>query len=432
MQYQRALVRTVFLIALFSLNIASVSAQTSQHLFGLSANNGVIDQQPWPSVPFNGGIRLWNTFTAWDDMNPSDGVYNFANMDAWLQKAGANHAEVLYTFGRVPQWASQNPTDPLCKPVVGTCDPPNDLNADGSGTDQHFKNYVTALVNHNQSSTTAKIEYWEMWNEPHNNFFWNGTYAQLIRMVSDAYTIIKSADPKAVVLSPSFGWSDKFYLNYMAGYLASGGGQYADRIAVHGYVMGPGHSYGDPEMVVTDNTNFRAVLQQYGQGSKPMFDTEANWGWGLLNDPDMEAAWVSRFYLLHHSVGIWRAYWFIWNGGSEGGLWQGDPANHRNPGTLLKPGVAYQETGSWLVGALMSQKCSSQGTVWSCTLTRSGGYQALVVWDASQTCKNGFCSTTNYQFSGPYVNYLSLDGSKTPISGNTVPIGAKPILLQNQ
>ena len=164
----------------------------------------------------------------------------------------------------------------------------------------------------------------------------------------------------------------------------------------------------------------------------PIWDAEANWGNNLLVDRDMQAAWVARFFLLHISESIKRLYWFMWNGDTQGGLWKPDPKDHSLPGTILKAGIAYGEVGKWVVGAKLTNKCSSQGSVWTCGFSRSGGYQALAVWDAADTCGKGKCATTDYYFTGNYVNYRTLDGNAVQISGDHVPIGAKPILLQNQ
>lgn len=391
-----------------------------------------MNKEPWPIVPFNGGLRLWDTDTTWANINTANGAYDWTTLDNWLTHAGDQKATVLYTFGHVPQWASSNPNDQSCQPTPGSCDPPDDLNPDGSGTDQHWKDYVTALASHSNNSSGAHIKFWELWNEPHNLFYWNGTYAQLVRMGRDLYTIVKSFDPDAVVLTPAFAWSKTFYLNYMDGYLAAGGGAYADVMSVHGYVLGPRHTYRDPETVVPDCAAYRAVMKKYGQSGKPIWNTEANWGTHLgFDDPDMQAAWLARFYLLHTSLSVKRLYWFTWNG-IEIGLWAADPHNHRKPGKLLAPGIAYRELNKWMVGAKMTPRCSSTRTVWTCGFRRSGGYQALAVWDTSQTCSHNQCTTSKYRFDGNYVDYLTLDGHKAQINGQTVLIGAKPILLQNQ
>ena len=80
----------------------------------------------------------------------------------------------------------------------------------------------------------------------------------------------------------------------------------------------------------------------------------------------------------------------------------------------------------------MKGPCAVSGTIWNCDFTRSGGYLAEAIWDTSESCHKGGCSTRSHTVSPQYVNYLTLDGNKVNITNGTVPIGAKPIWLQNQ
>jgi hypothetical protein len=90
-----------------------------------------------------------------------------------------------------------------------------------------------------------------------------------------------------------------------------------------------------------------------------------------------------------------------------------------------------------MMGAQMNKPCSANGGgqytgTYTCTLFRSGGYQAQAVWNASLTCNNGVCATSNYSPSPIYVQYRDIAGNVHPItSGQTVPISAQPILLEN-
>jgi len=398
----------------------------------LQMNGGIVTRQPWPVVPF-GGIRLWNSDTHWADINTADGVYDWTTLDKWLADAKTANLDVLYTFGEGPTWASSNPNNPACDGGPGECEPPNDLNPDGSGPNQHWKNFVTAMVTHSQNSNTAHIKYWEIWNEPYQQWQWTGTNAQMIRMAQDATAIIKTADPSAMVLLPPVGFS--MGRTWLDSYLAAGGGQYADIIAFHGYVQRPGYTP-EPEDFNNRLSRFKTILAKYGQEGKLLWDTEASWGETLntgFNDQDLQAAFVARFYLLHWSGGVTRFYWYQWNAQDfRGMLWKPDPHNPGGPGTVMKPGIAYGQIYNWMVGATMTSPCTASASVWTCQLSRPNGYQALAVWDTSQTCSKGVCSTTPYTYNPVYIKYRDLSGNTATPSGQTVPIGAKPILLENQ
>jgi hypothetical protein len=369
-------------------------------------------------------------------MNPAPGVYDFTTIDGFMDLAQTHKVSLLLVFSKVPQWASSKPGDTSCSYYPGSCDPPNDLNADGSGSNQHWKDFLTALVTHSVQSQTGHINYYELWNEPMDPWYWTGTNAQLVRMGADAYNIIKRIDPSALLSTPSFAWETKYCLDWMGAYLAAGGGQYADRIDVHGYVDNRGGKTGWPENMATFVPEFFQVLRQHGQSGKPVWNTEANWGaynpHRHLTDPDLQAAWLARMYILSAAYNVSRLYWFSWSDPNLGTLWKPDPHNPAGRGTLLKPGVAYQQAYNWMVGATMNQLCSPNGTIWTCSFTRPGGYVAEAVWDTSESCANGVCSSHPYAVNSKFIKYLTVSAKSFDITGGTVPIGAQPIFLENQ
>ncbi len=399
--------------------------------FGMTGNSGLISRQPWPTVPI-GTLRLWDSSVSWAEINTANGTYDFSKLDAWLDKAAANGIpDVLYTFGHTPAFASSNPSDLSCSLGPGQCDPPSDLNADGSGTDQYWISFVTAIATH----VGGRIKYWELWNEPHNPLFWTGTAAQMVRMAKDARGILLAINPNAVVVSPSPGLRNVGQ-QWMASFLAAGGGQQVDIIAFHGYVNDgiPGvHPTASDLLVLLQD--FKSTLAAFNESSKPLWDTEANWGRTSITglaDPDLQAAFLAQFEFLHVSSGVTRFYWYAWNNNDYGTLWRPDPANPSKSGTLLRTGIAYQQVTEWLTDAVPSGACAQQGTVWTCALSRPGGYQALAVWDTAQSCSVGVCTSSTFLLPQTYLHYRDLSGKVRPIDTSSVPIGVQPILLENQ
>lgn len=318
-----------------------------------------------PTVPVY-GMRLWDTGTFWLTLNPSQGVYDFSALDNWIASAQAAGKDLIYTFGEIPDWASSNPSL-VCGTSGapdGSCAPPNDVTSTGGGTDQHFKDFVTAVVTH----VGTQIKYWEMWNEPTVPGYWQGTDAQLLRMAMDAYGIIKSINPNAVVTTPSPSTGIHGVSNWMGPYLALGGGQYADIISFHGYSWSSTWGvWPQPEDIVPLVENLKAVLVTYGQSQKPLWCTEGSWGDTSGNgftDPDLRAAFLSRHYILQESEGVVRYYWFAWDNADDG-LWSASTG-------MTKAGTAYGQVESWLVGVTPSGKCVQNGTVWTCNYTKSG------------------------------------------------------------
>ena len=379
---------------------------------------------PWPTVPFH-TFRLWDTSTRWSQLNPSQGQFDWKMLDRWLNAAQQTGDDILFTLGMTPRWASSRPNDASCRYGPGQCDPPDDLNADGSGTDQHWKDFVSTVVAH----VNGRVRRWEIWNEPQAANAWTGTYAQMARMAQDASSIIKAFDPNSRLLNGGVQMHHGLALKWWSGYAAAGGLNYADTLAIHGdvrtfpQVCGV---YPQAENFIPLMEGLKAVLTQYGQQNKYIWDTEASWGEtgpDCFTNLDLQAAFLARFYLIQMSEQIQRFYWRGWIDKS-GGLY--------NEGTgLNKAGIAYGQINSWFHGNTMTKSCRAKGTIWTCHFTGPHNYIAKAVWDTSLTCTNGQCETHQYTVSKQYLDYRSLDGSTTQITNGTVLIGAKPIWIEN-
>jgi hypothetical protein len=134
---------------------------------------------------------------------------------------------------------------------------------------------------------------------------------------------------------------------------------------------------------------------------------------------------VARWLILQASSGVARAYWFMWDNGGDargwGGMWDG-----RNG--INKAGIAYGQTYNWLVGASFTKPCSGDHDVWTCEISRPGGYHARIVWNASKSYDTQ--ATWKYPAGNDFSQYRDLNGAKSPISDGSVTIGSKPILLE--
>jgi polysaccharide biosynthesis protein PslG len=384
-------------ILCFSTFVPSARSQTPATFLGMHIQSGVLGSQPWPSVPM-GGIRLWDTYTTWNDLEPSKGIYTWTNLDGYLALAQAHNVDVLYTFGGTAQWAASG-SSTNCGYGSGSCFPPSNI--------QDWDDFVTAVVAH----AAGNIKYWELWNEPNLTEFWTGDVPTLVTMAQHAYKIIKAAQPSAIILSPGVtGVPGGSYLN---SYLSAGGVGYLDVIAFHGY---PSYSsYAAPEGVVAILSAVQTAMASNGISGTPIWDTEGSWGLNTnLSNTTQGAGFLAREYMIQLSHGVSRFYWYAWNDTGTGTLW--------TSGSGIQPaGVAYGQLYNWIVGATMSSPCAmASNSTWSCTLTRPGGYQALAVWNSA--------TTMSYSPATQYKQYLDLAGHTNQING-AVTIGYNPILL---
>ena len=148
--------------------------------------------------------------------------------------------------------------------------------------------------------------------------------------------------------------------------------------------------------------------------SKPYYVSEGSWGKNDTQpDPSLQAAYLPRWYMMLDILNVQRAYWFAWDKAGptgNGSLWSTSALSapplqcqtSDNGGDLCTGGVAYDQSVGWLSGATLgSFTCPSSCTnpsrgVFTVNLTRSGGYEAEILWDSTpvSNCSNPQCGST--------------------------------------
>jgi hypothetical protein len=438
-------------------------------LFGFSATNTSIGGYPTVNYSMQ---RFWDSPPLqWPSINTASGVFDFNNLDATLATAySSGVTEGMYTLARTPSWASSNPSDMSCNYATaasggggGECDPPNDLNSDGTGSNAIWKAWITGIASHVNNptylQTHAHIKYWEIWNEPDAQFYWNGSFAQLARLTEDANCIITgrgvihesgngtatactatAIDPTAQIIMSS-GHATGKLLTYAQNQLYCNasptgyqlpcpipGNAVASAVDIINFHMKPGNQTGDtcpPPTACTPESAMQMYISgihgilQPAEQAKPLWDGEASYAeagfTGAYTDVDMAASFLPRFYLIDWSLGISGIAWYDWSYMT----------------TLPAPvQTSYQQTYNWLSGSSLSTPCAASGTVWSCTITKSGT-QYLIMWDASQSCANGSCTTATQTVGSQWSTYQDITIANAPvsISGRIVPVGIKPVVM---
>jgi hypothetical protein len=180
-------------------------------------------------------------------------------------------------------------------------------------------------------------------------------------------------------------------------------------------------SYGS---TITRATRMRAVFDTCGLAGRPMLMTEGSWGNSNVTDPETQVAWLARYLLLQaglrSTTDLQMVSWFCWGDSLFG--WGN---LETGAGLANAAAKAYSIVFEWVVGARIAAPFAggTDGT-WVGTLTRAGGYVGKVVWNTQ--------GPATYTPPGPnYTRYRDLTGGSFPIApGGTVPIGAKPVLVE--
>jgi hypothetical protein len=141
-------------------------------------------------------------------------------------------------------------------------------------------------------------------------------------------------------------------------------------------------------------------------------------------DPGMQAAYISRLYIMSGVLGINNEVWYDWTGGGIGtGSTQSDQG--------------YSQTFFWMVGSTIGTR-TVVGNVNTVTFTLPNGVAAAFIWDTSQYCTNNgtLCTSAIQTVGSSYLTYQTLLGGTTnnPINQTThqIQVGIQPIMLQAQ
>jgi hypothetical protein len=358
----------------------------------------LINKGDWPNLAV--GALGKGTLVNWAYSEPTKGVFNWTNLDAWVATAQTHGVDFFFSDDFVPPWGAADPSS--CSPtyagssVMGCTSMVANV--------QDWDDFVTALA----TRYKRKIRIYELWNEP--DAFFTGTMADLVTLTTHEYNIIRALDPAAFILSPSPDGMNSLVDNW----LAAGGPAGVDGISFHAY---PWNVPPAPESVINYVNHIKGIAAKYGLASKPIWDTEGSWGTASLTS-DAQVAGVARLYLLLWSNGVPRFYWNSWDDPAWGTLW--DATNGPHPAA-----VAYQQVYNWMVGATMATPCSVDAkSTWTCGFTRPRGYQAQAIWNTA--------TTLYYRVPAAFTQYRDLAGHISPMRGRggLVMVGAEPILLE--
>jgi hypothetical protein len=430
----------------------------TKSFFGADCNNGfgtpfnqpvLLDGNNNPAVINT--IRFWDNGCKWTQLQSGPSTYDWSELNLWITACQDSGYNIIYTFGATPTFIASSCSGASgCSNVSGytnNCCPPTDVNSDGSGTDATFIGFVTALINQVGPGT---IKYYELWNEQDSANFWSGNTAQAVRMGQDAAAVIRSLDPTATILSPSFHGptASTFFVDYCETEVNGiYGWQNFDVVNVHMRASdineaGNKNANVDPTCFFTaynQTLSALATLQADGinLSTYPIWDDEHGYidGQGgdgyppVITDNYVYAAYVAVSTILRASVGLQFQSYYCWTTNDAFLALQSDPA-----------GTAWDTVANLIIGKTVGI-CSpntnySQGSnvygspIYTVPVDNGNG---LFVWDQSQSCSvvsdSEVCTYSTYNYSSQYSHWADIFGNTGTLSGGTVNIGCCPLYL---
>jgi hypothetical protein len=254
----------------------------------------------WPTVHFS-YQRLWDSRTAWLNLEPANDQWDFGHLDELIQKANDNGvSDILLVLAGTPQWAASQikATDaPWMGP--GSASPPGNLADWGS--------YVSTVA----TRYAGRISGYEIGNEPNLVTYWSGTPEQWAQYVAVAADAIAAADPLATVMvsgglvrSHADVGRLTTWLSPVAGLAARG---QIDGVAVHYY---PSAMSLETSGVLLNEVV--TALKACGWGQVPRWITEINVREGSNLPSQLQAQAVTDLTAAAQAAGFQRLYWYAW------------------------------------------------------------------------------------------------------------------------
>jgi hypothetical protein len=295
----------------------------------------------WPEQAEVGALRLWDSGTRWGDLAPRPGRWDFERMDAYVERAVAQRAALLYTLGSTPRWASARPDE--AGPYGPGC----------AAEPERLADWVDYLQRVTQRYRGA-IRAYELWNEPHFSDlardraapgFFTGSVAAMVEMARSARQVIAAVDPQARLATPGFvNGSDRLEL-----FLAAGGAASVDAVAYHFYADSAAR-------FAAQIAEVRGVMQRRRCASLPLWNTECGVETHDTLDETAAAARLGQFLLLGAAARLARFDYYAWDNSRSGMVdAQGQPH------TRL---VAWRQVRAWLLGTrLGSVEWGANGVV---------------------------------------------------------------------
>jgi hypothetical protein len=456
---------------IFLLLIGSTAGQTTPTQLGIHTDH----MNSWPiEVPFDVWRSISSTSSTgssqWRGIQTAPAIYNFGLIDqAMTAIATTGNVKAMYTPNGTPdfianthgyQWDYTKGTRTcVCNSsqLPNGCNPPTDMNADGSGTNQTWKDFITALATHVHTNHIANptgyadIEYWENGNEwITNGQQFCGSYAQEARMMWDESNIVKAINPSAKMMTVALAGGvsgDIAYLNTKPNVTgAQSPAQLADIVDYHCYIF----ATSQPETIVKF---LKFVIKETNSvpdaAGKPVSCSEGGWGaprgTNGFSSWTQATNWLDRYLLALSSTGIVNFNVYMYDNFLDNfnglpsfnpDLWAKDNTyGCLNPtvdgnGFLCDTGVDWTMIHQWTRNLTFNNPCQSQpsgaGNIWTCDHHSTGGVyvNGQFVWfdvldgEANYTIPTGFSAMSDIK-----------GKVKTLASGQAITLTNSPVLL---
>jgi polysaccharide biosynthesis protein PslG len=324
-----------------------------------------------PAADF-GSLRLWDSGTAWRQIETRRGRFDFTNLDRAVSIATTAGVRPLLALGQTPRFHATR------RNAAGSYGP----GSTSMPRIRAWKRYVAKVARRYGN----RIDY-QIWNEPNVIQYWSGSPAQMAKLTAVASRQIRRVvDGRPTIAAPSFPLrlekQRRWYRSYWSQRV--GGKGMASFVTATAANLYPEARRGPEAQLALQRFARRAMPP--AARSKPLWNTEINYGLeggGVTAKrlrPRVQAAYAARTLLLNTAMPVKRVYWYSWTIGDFANthLSREDDRSQRT-----RAGRAWDEVRSWLVGTRVRSCRQSSRGVWTCTYKAGRTEVRRVYWKPS-------------------------------------------------
>jgi hypothetical protein len=291
----RFLMKTLFALSMVVLVFAAVAVDAST--FGINAH---VPSDRVADEIVEAGIGWVRVDVVWSAIEPERDVYDWARVDALIDRLEARGLRIYAVLGSTPAWATSGLKH------SGVPDDPAEW--------REFCYLVSARYQ-------GRVDAWGIWNEPNLDRFWEGTRNDYIEvLLLPGAEAIHAADPKALICAADLAHLSSAHWDGWLYDVVTRAGYAIDVVTLHLYP-----SYGRADEVTYDleykprlpftSPSIHKALMDAGWWGRPCWLTEtgiesgrygeaaqADYFEGLLGDwfgPHPAGHWIDRIFFYH-------------------------------------------------------------------------------------------------------------------------------------
>jgi hypothetical protein len=279
---------------------AHYSTRTSGRSYNSNARFGIrglnfqnqVNLEKSINLTLEAGARWYRNGIKWDSVEPSNGTYSWDTVDNVIKKIMENNISVITTLRCISDWAAPN-SGPSWGGYSAAAFPAMEHTND-------YREFVIKAVERYDGDAiddapfiteTINIKHWQIENEPALFFptkgitFWNGTPQELAELTKIAYSAIKTADPEALVVLPSFTMytllrDNGVWLEALLENITLQDNNTDDDFDFDIFDI---HMYENYTEIPRVYSTIRSILEAHGFRNKTIWSTEASFNWENLN-----------------------------------------------------------------------------------------------------------------------------------------------------